>query len=64
MEISGVQGGGFLSSTIESSLGEECCFLSATLELSGAKQSVFWMPALTFLCERGCLLNTTNEISV
>jgi hypothetical protein len=52
MESSGVQGDGFFSSTIESSLGEECCFLSATLKHSGAMQSVFWVPALTLLDER------------
>jgi hypothetical protein len=64
MELSGVQGGGFLSSIIESSLGEECSFLSTTLEISGAKQSVFWMQSLTLLYEGGCLSNTNNEISV
>jgi hypothetical protein len=52
MEFSGVQGGCFLRSTIESSFGEECCILSATLEHSGKKHSVFWMPAFTLLDER------------
>jgi hypothetical protein len=31
LQSSGVQGDGFLSYTIGSSLGKECCFLSATL---------------------------------